>query len=119
MDTFTLGRSQADIILDDPSVSKRHAELTVSEDATSYYLVDCGSSNGTYVQRSGIWEKISQTTVQSDDVVRFGSNKVRMRELVKRLPKREPNRTALVEPPVLKTVLQPFRNAETGEIEYR
>jgi pSer/pThr/pTyr-binding forkhead associated (FHA) protein len=121
MDTFTIGRADADVVLDDPekTVSKHHAELTIGEGGRSFYLVDCGSSNGTFVHRDGRWVKIKQDTIKEDDLVRFGSSNVRIRDLLKRLPKRRPQETVMVEPPENKTVLQAFRNAETGEVEYR
>jgi pSer/pThr/pTyr-binding forkhead associated (FHA) protein len=121
MDIFTIGRADADVVLDDPekTVSKHHAELTVGEDGRSLYLVDCGSSNGTFVQRDGRWERIKQERIKEDDIVRFGSSKVRIRELIKRLPQRKPHETIMVEAPENKTVLKAFRNAETGEVEYR
>lgn len=120
MDIYSVGRTQADIVLEDPegTVSKRHAELTVAEDGVrKLYLVDCGSSNGTFVQREGRWERITQDTVGADDLLRFGSSKVRMQDLLRRLPARLP--AGIEAPPPARTILQPYRNAETGEIEYR
>jgi pSer/pThr/pTyr-binding forkhead associated (FHA) protein len=47
-DLATAGREEnADIFLDDPSVSRRHAEFT--RIGTSFYIEDVGSLNGTYV----------------------------------------------------------------------
>src|SRR5690606_19857695 len=42
----TIGRRNADITLDDPTVSTRHAELRF--DAGTLVFVDVGSSNGSY-----------------------------------------------------------------------
>jgi len=121
MDIYTIGRADADIVLDDPekTVSKHHAELTISDGGRQLYLVDCGSSNGTFVRRDGRWEKIKQDRIKEDDLVRFGSSNVRIRDLLKRLPQRRAHETVMVEAPENKTILQAFRNAETGEVEYR
>ena len=44
----TIGRSRAcEIVLDDPGVSRRHAELRLAQDA--WVLEDLGSTNGSSV----------------------------------------------------------------------
>ena len=49
-DSTTAGRHpEADIFLDDVTVSRRHAEFRRTED--SFEVVDVGSLNGTYVNR--------------------------------------------------------------------
>lgn len=49
-DSTTAGRHpEADIFLDDVTVSRRHAEFRRKDD--SYEVVDVGSLNGTYVNR--------------------------------------------------------------------
>ncbi|WP_284988470.1 FtsK/SpoIIIE domain-containing protein [Arthrobacter sp. efr-133-TYG-120] len=45
--TYTIGRSNADICLPDPDVSRVHAVLTISETAVT--ISDTGSANGTVV----------------------------------------------------------------------
>lgn len=121
IEVFTIGRSDADIILNDAanSVSKLHAELTVGADGKSLFLVDCGSSNGTFIERQGRWERIKQDAVRADEAVRFGTNIVQMRDLLKKLPSR--NAPVAKGPPPLpaKNSLQPYRNPVTGQIEYR
>jgi pSer/pThr/pTyr-binding forkhead associated (FHA) protein len=121
IEVFTIGRADADIILNDAeqSVSKLHAELTVSTDGRNYYLVDCGSSNGTFVQRQGRWERIKQEVVKADESVRFGTNIVQMRDLLRRLPQRTPPAAKIQSPVSAKTSLQPYRNPENGQVEYR
>ena len=47
--TVTIGRApRNDVVLEDPSVSRRHARLTVQADGTTL-LADVGSQNGTFV----------------------------------------------------------------------
>lgn len=52
---LTLGRdASADVLLDDISVSRHHAEIR--HGPAGYQLVDTGSLNGTYVNRSPVQE---------------------------------------------------------------
>ncbi len=47
-DSYTIGREAgAEIVIEDPQVSRRHAQLT--RQGTSYFIEDIGSTNGTYV----------------------------------------------------------------------
>ena len=64
---ITIGRAPDNlIVLDDPSVSGRHAELRLSGD--THHLKDLGSTNGTRV--NGI--PITETALRLDDRIRFG-----------------------------------------------
>lgn len=66
-DTTTAGRHpEADIFLDDVTVSRRHAEFRRNEG--SFEVVDVGSLNGTYVNR----ERIDQTVLRTGDEVQIG-----------------------------------------------
>ncbi|QGN32776.1 FHA domain-containing protein [Microlunatus sp. Gsoil 973] len=63
----TVGRSQdADILLDDISVSRRHAVFTRTEDGV--VVKDVGSLNGTYVNRQMVDEQL----LQPGDEVQIG-----------------------------------------------
>jgi adenylate cyclase len=65
---LVLGRAlSSDLPVLDPTVSRRHAELTI--EPTSILLKDLGSSNGTFVNGSRI---TSATTVRMGDRVVFG-----------------------------------------------
>jgi pSer/pThr/pTyr-binding forkhead associated (FHA) protein len=86
MKILTIGRKGAQILLEDTNsqISRLHAELTVS-DKNTYYLVDCGSSNGTFVKRDGTWKPLRQEFVTENDEVRFGSSYViAVRDLLKK-----------------------------------
>jgi hypothetical protein len=62
---FTFGRSEAcDIIIPDESVSERHCQIQVLEDAL--LLSDLGSTNGTYVSQEPIPEGYPQTLKDGD-----------------------------------------------------
>jgi pSer/pThr/pTyr-binding forkhead associated (FHA) protein len=67
-DLITIGRApDCMIIIDDPSVSGRHAQLEVAGE--TYRLKDLDSTNGTRV--NGI--PITETVLRFDDRIRFGA----------------------------------------------
>ncbi|HEY3476210.1 MAG TPA: FHA domain-containing protein, partial [Anaerolineales bacterium] len=52
-DTVIIGRDrESDLILDDPRISRRHAQLT--RDGSAYYVMDLNSANGTYLDNARI-----------------------------------------------------------------
>jgi pSer/pThr/pTyr-binding forkhead associated (FHA) protein len=66
-DTTTIGRADSvDVMLDDVTVSRRHAELIRS--AEGWVLRDSGSLNGTYVNRT----LIDQVVLHAGDEVQIG-----------------------------------------------
>lgn len=66
-ESASVGRSQdADILLDDISVSRRHAVFTRTDDGV--VVRDVGSLNGTYVNRQMVDEQL----LQSGDEVQIG-----------------------------------------------
>ncbi len=46
---FIIGRIEAHLILKDPNLSRRHAQITYDDARREYFLTDLGSSNGTYL----------------------------------------------------------------------
>ena len=75
MKILTIGRKGTDIVLADgeKQISRHHAELTITDNG-HYYLVDCGSSNGTAVKREDAWKPVKQEYVTADDELRFGTD---------------------------------------------
>ena len=70
-ETITVGRSpDNNIVLDDPSVSGRHAELR--QVGSNYHVKDLGSTNGTRLNG----EPISDIGMRPGDRVRFGKVEV-------------------------------------------
>jgi len=66
-DKVTIGRADdADLILREMGVSWKHAEIRQRDDA--YWLVDNGSTNGTYVND----ERAHNARLKEGDLVRFG-----------------------------------------------
>jgi pSer/pThr/pTyr-binding forkhead associated (FHA) protein len=70
-DRMTIGRRpDSDVFLDDVTVSRDHALLVRRAD--SWYLDDCGSLNGTYVNRT----RIDSHRLEEGDEVQVGKYKL-------------------------------------------
>lgn len=66
-DPFTIGRSSdCDLVVDDPNISRRHAELRA--DGDSWRVVDLGSTNGVKVNR----RRVDEAPLRSGDRVTLG-----------------------------------------------
>ena len=73
---FVIGRGQgADLELPDPTVSARHASLSVLDDATAV-VTDLGSRNGTFVNGRQIYEPV---LLEGGERLRFGDTVVSVR----------------------------------------
>jgi pSer/pThr/pTyr-binding forkhead associated (FHA) protein len=67
-----LGRSrECDITLDDPNVSRRHAEVRQEEGA--HWIVDLGSTNG--VTLNG--KRVNRARLEPDDAILVGTTELR------------------------------------------
>jgi pSer/pThr/pTyr-binding forkhead associated (FHA) protein len=70
--TVVLGRSrECDITLDDPNVSRRHAEVRQEEGA--HWIVDLGSTNG--VTLNG--KRVNRARLEPDDAILVGTTELR------------------------------------------
>lgn len=70
---LTAGRSESnDIVIEHPTVSRRHIELRVNDDG-SYDIFDLGASAGTFVFHNAKWTKFGHATVAVDERLRLGS----------------------------------------------
>jgi pSer/pThr/pTyr-binding forkhead associated (FHA) protein len=66
--SYTLGRSpQCEIVLNHPTISRRHAELLVSE--ASVMVRDLGSLNGTFINE----QRVREHMLLPNQLVHFGS----------------------------------------------
>ena len=66
--TWLIGRnSPCDIIYDDPSVSRLHAQIVKTKNA--FYISDLHSSNGTYING---YQLVGESRLYEEDVVRIG-----------------------------------------------
>lgn len=82
MTSYRIGRvSDNDIVIEDPSISRAHAELTSLPDGR-FSVKDLGSSNGTMIQGADGWELVEEATVEADQPIRFGKRMATPTELV-------------------------------------
>lgn len=112
--------SQPDIELPatEDTVGRRHAEVTVGANGDGY-IVDLGSSNGTFVSENGKWKKIQQSAVSMDAPIRLGTYETTISGLLRfrRQATPPPLPTAFVARPQQQPARKPRRNPATGEIE--
>ena len=79
MRTYVIGRSpHADIVLADPSVARRHAELLSTDDGR-LFLTDCASDSGSWRQTASPinaaipdWLPLRQAFIDHDEPLRLG-----------------------------------------------
>lgn len=84
MRTYRVGRDlAADIVIDDETVSRDHADLVEGADG-GYYWVDRRSTNGSYRKKGGQWVKFSKEYVDGDEPLRIGRYETTVRALVAR-----------------------------------
>lgn len=70
-DTLSVGRlPDCDLIVDEASVSKRHAMLTWHEDTQRCSLKDLGSTNGTFLNAS--IKLHGEVSLRDGDIISFG-----------------------------------------------
>jgi len=82
MAKLRIGRSDTnDIVLDDTSVSRKHAEIEEVSDGV-WRLTDVGSSAGTFVKDGGQWTQITSVDVDIDTRVRFGEAEFNLADIV-------------------------------------
>ena len=75
-DTCVLGKSpSADIVIDNPYVSRRHAQITWANGV--FHIRDVGSKNGTFINGANLAGKTHQ--LHSGDRVELGKGQVVVR----------------------------------------
>lgn len=74
MRTWIIGRDPScELTLNEPSVSRRHAELR-AEEGGRFEITDLGSSNGTWLRAGGEWRRITEpTSIGPEDPLRLGT----------------------------------------------
>ena len=113
--TFTLGRSSScDLAFEHESVSRVHAEVTLTERGR-LYLVDRGSAWGSFVWRSEEWQPLKQGYVEEDEHIALGKHKIAVRKLKQKVDSLAD--VKLINDHFEPLSVKPKRNALTGEIE--
>ena len=83
-DTWVIGRSEdCDLVLDDPTISRRHARVTVSRAGRRLVIGDLGSRNGTVVAGRAV---TAPTRVPIRAAIRLGATCLQWRTPVKDRP---------------------------------
>ena len=67
---FSVGRGEADLVLEDASVSRKHFIIECQENR--FFLKDLGSSNGTYLNG----ERAGESALVASDVIRIGQTEM-------------------------------------------
>jgi len=70
--TYTIGRKECDIILEDEKVSRKHASIIVAREG-HYAVTDLASRNGTFV--NGV--RLTRRNLQHNDLIRVGDTTLR------------------------------------------
>jgi pSer/pThr/pTyr-binding forkhead associated (FHA) protein len=92
---MSVGRTEADVVLEDPSISRRHAQLRLSALGDRFTVLDLRSSNGTFVDG----QRAKRAECQSDSIVRFGDLAFKVtlqRRQAKSQKKRSARKTVLI-----------------------
>ena len=71
---MTIGREAADITIEDPEISRRHAEVRMA--GGDLEVEDLGSTNGTYLNRRKV---TSASAVQKGDRIKIGKTVMELR----------------------------------------
>jgi pSer/pThr/pTyr-binding forkhead associated (FHA) protein len=73
--------SENDIVLNNVTVSRRHAEVRCRPDGL-FDVIDLDSTVGSYVLMNGEWVQFAQVTVQADEPIRLGEHKATIARLL-------------------------------------
>jgi pSer/pThr/pTyr-binding forkhead associated (FHA) protein len=69
-----IGRTDGDLIINDPNVSKKHAVIeTWSRD--TYFIRDLASTNGTYING----QRVTTTKIKNGDIITVGDTRLKLR----------------------------------------
>ncbi len=110
--SLTVGRAvTSDVPIYDPTVSRRHAEVTLTNGGVR--VRDLGSSNGTFVNGS----RVSETTVADGDIVTFGKVAFKVVEVTAPRPTRQDDAGFTPKPPPDATIVRQVAVSAGGELD--
>ena len=91
--TYIVGRERScDVRLDDPSVSRRHAEV-VRLSGGRLYVTDRATTNRTFIFDGADWHSIRQAFLEPGGRVRFGNVEMSAGQLAASCPQASPLRS--------------------------
>lgn len=92
MVTYSIGRDGGnDIVIEDLSVSRRHARIEEIGD-DRYMVIDLGSANGCYVEQLDNWQQFAEAEVQATETLMLGDYRTTARDVIRRVAKPRPPR---------------------------
>ena len=116
MRLYKIGRSTScDIVLNNNSVSRKHAELLVLDDGR-FYLTDCASSNGTYILQDTQRQAVRQTFVPGTACICLGDKQLTIADLLHKIPHGQGAASRPEEEDDSLPKGQVMRDSRTGEI---
>jgi pSer/pThr/pTyr-binding forkhead associated (FHA) protein len=82
MECYRVGRSsENDIVLNNITVSRHHAEVRCRPDGL-YDVIDLDSTVGSYLLMDGEWVQFAEATVEADEPIRLGEHKATIARLL-------------------------------------
>ena len=83
-----IGRARGnDVVVDNPTVSRQHAELEVEDG--QIVLKDLGSASGTYVMdKAGELERTTYMVVSENSTIAVGSEQLYVKDVIDRMAKK-------------------------------
>ena len=102
-------KGECDICIPHSTVSRRHAEIEISDDFAEIYVTDLGSRNGTLVNNEKIAEKVR---IESGDRIDFGMTEFRLTKLTDSgRPVSTSSKVSVTENRIENSVLMPINEA--------
>jgi len=96
--TTTIGRSKAELVIDDKALSSIHCQLTIK--GTRLFITDLGSTNGTFLNGKKI-EKDEEKEIQIGEKVRIGSFEYTVKDNIDRAVEEEPEVQSRFQPKLI------------------
>ena len=119
MATLLIGRHpDCDVVVDDPTVSRRHIEVS-AVGPELFMVVDQGSTSGTFRLDGGEWKRFASVRLRATDRLRLGAYEATLGDLLGKAriagqgPSEAPHRTPAASPPRVE------RDPATGQIVVR
>jgi len=112
--TYLIGRAKlADMTIDDPSVSRAHAEFTITQSGRFFY-VDRATTHGSFIIANDQKQPLKQAFVKPDELLSIGTYRIKAGELARHLQATNKFHDNIAFESISFT---PCRNAGSGAVE--